>query len=425
MSTTGTRTDLTTDPAVPSRDLLLDPDYIAERLGRIFDRDGGIDTCSLRRVAYRPGQWIRAVYDVSSDGRPFVITGRTFADSAEEFRRAAADALPVDGMAAVAHDEHNDTVWWTLPNDRTLKNLATLLDPPRRVRQSSGVAWHQSELVQYAPERSATARVLDAHGEVCGFAKAYRTRDALDAADLFNRVAASVALIDGIRTPRALGWARPDRIVVLEAMRGRRWSQVPTEVQPLAMKQFGAALAKVHGLPTDFGRGSFRRFEPDHLLNATDLIDMARIDVADVVRRLRAKLAKDSPSRRVAVCLHGDVHWDNVLFHGDQIHMIDFDEGGSGVASADLGSMLASLMTNRLINPQTKVAGLSTAFLEGYSSTRPLPSMAELRWYTGAAFVAERAVRAITTMHLPTLTVLPELLAQADAVLAGKVSLED
>jgi Ser/Thr protein kinase RdoA (MazF antagonist) len=290
---------------------------------------------------------------------------------------------------------------------------------------SSGLAWDQSELIEYAPERSATVRVLDTHGQICGFAKAYRDRDALDAAEQFNRVAALVALLDGIRTPRALGWARPDRIVVLEAMRGRRWSQLPIEVQRPTITHLGAALANAHGLKFDFGRAAFQRNDSRNVLGAAALVTKTRPDLAEPARRLRDNLAKGVPSRGAAVCVHGDFHMDNVLFHSDEVHMIDFDRGGSGVASTDLGSMLASLMTNRLISPDMFVSGLGAAFLEGYSSIRPLPSTTELRWYTAAAFVAERAAQAIITVHVPTMEVLPEVLASAEAVLAGTVGLED
>ncbi len=424
MTTSSPPVGFTADPVVPARDLLLDPDSVAEQLGRISHRDGSIESCSLRRVKYRIGESLRVVYDVVADGRQFVMSARTFDNSAAVFRRAEVTASPVDGMPGVAHDPHTDTVWWTVPNDRKLRNLGTLLDPPARVRQSSGVAWDQSVLVEYAQERSATARLLDTHGMVTGFAKAYRDRDAVEVADQYNRVAASVALLDGVRTPRALGWARPDRIIVLEPMRGRTWTNLPGDKQPVAMRHLGAALAHVHGLPTDFGRGPFQRYRSERVLNSADLVAIARVDVAAVTQRLRHKLAKGPPAARTVVCLHGDVHANNVLFDGDQVHLIDFDQGGSGVASADIGSMLASLMTTRLINPDAAVAGLGTAFLGGYAAVRPLPSTAELRWYTAAAFVAERAIRAVNRVNRPVLAVLPELLEMAEAILAGTLDVD-
>ena len=424
MTTARPPVGFTADPVVPARDLLLDPDNVAEQLGRISHREGSIELCTLRRVKYRIGESLRVVYDVVADGRPYVMSARTFPNSAAVFRRAEVKASRVDGMPGAAHDPQTNSVWWTVPNDRKLRNLGTLLNPPVRVRQSSGVEWEQSVLVEYAPERSATARLLDAHGIVTGFAKAYHDRDVVDVADQYNRVAASLALFDGIRTPRALGWARPDRILVLEPMRGRTWTNLPGDAQSVAMQRFGAALANVHGLPTDFGRGPFQRYRSERVLNSADLVAIARVDVAAAAQRLRHALAAGPPTGGTVVCLHGDVHANNVLFDGDHVHVIDFDQGGSGVASADIGSMLASLMTTRLINPDEAVAGLGTAFLDGYAAVRPLPSAAELRWYTAAAFVAERAIRAVNRVNRPVLAVLPELLEMAEAILAGKLDVD-
>ena len=422
MATASPAIGFAADPAIPQRDRLLDPDSVADQLSRISHHDSTIESCRLRRVKYRIGESLRVVYDVVADGRNFVMSARTFDNSAEVFRAAELDATRVLGMPGVAHDPRTDTVWWTMPNDRKLRNLGTLLDPPARVRRSSGVAWDQSQLVEYAPERSATVRLLDPHGQITGYAKAYRDRDALDVTNQYNRIAASIALLDGIRTPRALGWARPDRIIVLEPMRGRPWTQLPAEVQPAAMLQLGAALANVHGLPTDFGRGPFQRYRSERVRNSADLVAIARPDVADAVHAIRDQLADEPPAPNSIVCLHGDVHANNVLFHGDQVHLIDFDQGGSGAAAADIGSMMGTLLTTQLLHPDTALEGLGAAFLDGYSTVRALPTSAELQWYTAAALIAERAIRAVNRVNQPVLAVLPELLEMADAVLAGKLS---
>ena len=267
-------------------------------------------------------------------------------------------------------------------------------------------------------------RIHDDQGLVSGYAKAYRDRDAFDVATQCNRVAALVALIDGLRTPIALGWARPDRIVVLEPMPGLPWTQLPRRDQPIAVQRFGSALAHVHELPIELSRGPFQRYRSERVRNSAALVGVARPDVADAVHRLRDQLAAGPPTHEAAVYLHGDVHANNVLFHGDDVNMIDFDQGGSGAASADLGSMLASLMTLRLVDPDTTVEGLGAAFLEGYSAVRPLPSTVELAWYTAAACVAERAIRAVNRMNQPVLEVLPQLLEVAEATLAGRVGID-
>ena len=139
------------DPVIPARDLLLNETDVALIVGRIYNRLGDIESCTLRRAEYCVGESLGVVYDIGVDGRNFVISVRTFQNSADAFRRALPHAETVGGMPGVAHDPGSHSVWWTLPNDRKLRNIGTLLDPPRRVRESSGVSWDQSELVEYAP----------------------------------------------------------------------------------------------------------------------------------------------------------------------------------------------------------------------------------------------------------------------------------
>ena len=418
MKTASPPIGLAVDPVIPSRDALLDPDAVAEQLAGLRQHRVIVESCSLRRAQYRIGESLSVVYDVFADGRQFVMSAQTSADSAAVFRQAAG-ATPVDGMPGVMHDSRTGTVWWTMPNDRRLRNLDTLLEPPARVRQASGIDWHESTLVEYAPERSATARINDEAGRVTGYAKAYRDRDPVDVAAQCNRIAALVALIDGMRTPRALGWARPDRIVVFEAMPGLARTALPHHAQTDAVHRLGSALAHVHGLPTELSRGPFQRFRSERVRNSANLVAAARPDVVATVHRLRDQLATGSPGPTELAYLHGDVDADNVLFHGDDVHMINFDHGGSGAASADVGGMLASLMTMRLAEPDGTVEGLSAAFLDGYSAVRPLPATAELAWYTAAACVAEQAIRAVNRVNRPVLEVLPQMLEMAEATLAG------
>jgi aminoglycoside phosphotransferase len=417
-------TGLADDPMIASRDLLLDGDAVAERLGRMNHGGSAVESATLRRAKYRIGESLRVVYDVVVDGRTFVVSARTFAESATAFRQASVAAVPVGTMFGVAHDPQLQAVWWTVPNDRRLRNLGTLLDAPRRVRQASGVAWEHSALVEYAPERSATACIFGADGQVSGYAKAYSDRDTLDVADEYNHVATALMAIDGVKTPRALGWARPDRIVVLEPMTGLPWTQLSTAQQPAAMHRLGTALGHIHELRTDFGRGAFQRYRPDRVSNSAHLVAIARPDVADAVHRLSEQLSDGPPAPTSSVCLHGDVHANNILFDDDQVHMIDFDQGGSGAAAADLGSLLASLAVTRLLDPEASPGGLGTHLLAGYADVRPLPTMAELQWYTAAALVVERAIRAVNRVYRPTLAVLGDLVDLSRSTLSGQVAID-
>src|SRR3954452_16906284 len=347
MTTHGSNTGFTADPVVPFRELLVDPNFVADRIGSIFGRS--VSGCTLRWARYCIGDCLRLAYDVTVDRRQLVMSGRTFSDSGAAFERAHSSAQPVDGMEGIANDPTTQTVWWIVPNDGRLPNLGTLLDPLDRVRQSSGVAWDRSALLQYAPECSATAQLLDADGQVAGYAKAYRDRDALEVAERYNRVAASMTMLHAVRTRRALGWARPDRIVVLEPMPGRQWTQLPADLQAAAMRQRGAALANVHTLPTSFGGRTFQRFEPERIVHSADLVGLARDDVATDVRRLGDRLADETPARAPAVNVHGDLQSDKVLFQNAEGHIPHVARGGSGPAAVDLAGILASVLTYELI----------------------------------------------------------------------------
>jgi hypothetical protein len=423
MITANRAVELVVDPAIPSRDLLLDPQVVCERLSRASGVH--VDRCQLRRAKYRIGESLRVVYDVTADGTTFVMSARTFDNAATVFDQARASATAVAAMPGVVHDPTTSSVWWTVPNDRRLTNLATLLDAPRRVHQAVDVTWDQSTLVEYAPERSATARLSDSAGEVVGYAKAYRDRDPLDLVDQYNGVADALAPVDGLRTPRAIGWARTDRIVVFEPMPGRSWRQLPISEQAPAMRRLGAAAAHIHDLPRCLVRQPFVRFRRDRLIRSAELVGIARPDVGDAARRLATRLVADTPAAGQTVCLHGDVHTNNMLFHNDEVHLIDFDQVGHGPAAADLCSMLASLMVLRLTDPGDVADRLGTALLDGYATIRPLPTSTDLRWHTAAALLSERAIRSVNRIYQPTLAVLPDVLTVAENVLAGTVALDD
>ncbi|MCX6522932.1 MAG: aminoglycoside phosphotransferase family protein [Actinobacteria bacterium] len=413
-------TDLSPDPVVASRDTLLDAASCADLLST-FTLDGAtVDACVQRRVKYRIAESLRVVYDVSVGGRSLVMSARTFADS-EAVYSAITPTAPVGSMPGVAHDAATSSVWWTLPNDRRMRNLGILLDAPARVRDTSGVDWARAELVEYAPERSATARVVDATGRTTGYAKAYRDRDPLELTESYNRVEAALAGVTGVRTPRVVGCSPADRIIVLEPMPGISWTDLDASEMHAAMSRFGAAIAHAHGLPTEHGRGPFGRYPISRVRNSADLVATARPDLAAAAGRIRDLLGDGPPVTGPSVSLHGDVHSNNVLFDGDVVAMIDFDQGGAGPAAADLGSLLSTLLASKVLHPERAVDGLGTAFLDGYASVRELPDPDEMRWYTAAAFVAERAIRAVNRVYRPTLAVLPELLDLAADVLVGEV----
>jgi hypothetical protein len=100
--------------------------------------------------------------------------------------------------------------------------------------------------------------------------------------------------------------------------------------------------------------------------------------------------------------------------------MIDFDQGGSGAAAADIGSLLGTFPDISVLHQRL----LSTVWggSDGVQHCSSTAQQSRVAWYTAAALVAERAIRAVNRVNRPVLAKLPELLGIADAVLAGKLN---
>lgn len=374
------------DPALPARDLLLDPAAVTSHLG--------VGSCATVRVKYRIGESLRVTYRIDAE----LITVRAFRRGADA-RAAARGGGRYD---AVLH-----AVWWTFPDDRRLRGLGDLF------RAAPGRPWTTADLVEYAAERTATVRALDAAGRTAGYAKAYApgTVDVADRAARYTRIAAALGR-DAIASPRALGCWPHRHVLLLEPMPGVRWGDLATAALPAALSRLGRAIATLHRTTPVRGLGRFGRLGVDRVVHSAQLVALARPDVAGRVTALADRLAA-APRRGgdEPVTLHGDCHPKNALVDGDAVALIDLDQAGVGPAAADLGSLLARLRQDG------DTGELAAAFLAGYRDVRALPDETSLRWHTAAALVAERAVRAVNRVHLPTLDRLGDLLASADETL--------
>jgi aminoglycoside phosphotransferase (APT) family kinase protein len=409
-STIGTRHGFAADPAMPGRDLLLDPDAAGDHLGRLLGR--GLDRCELVRVKYRIGESLRVTYRT---GPAELWTVRAFrgGDSA-----AAARKSP-----GAVHDPALDAVWWAFPADRRLRDLGEVLRPAPDL---AGLApgWVASELVEYSPERAATFRALDATGRPVGYAKAYApgTVDVAERAGRYERIAGVLAA-GGIGAPLPLGTSAARTVLLMRAVPGVQWGELTGPALVGAVRRLGVAIGTLHESGPELAAGlpRFGRLDPRRVVHSAHLVAVARPDVAGPALRLADRLADGPPPGGPVVALHGDCHPKNALADGATIALIDLDQAGSGPAAADIGSLLARLHQDP--DASTDPGTLRAAFLSGYRTVRALPAERSLRWHTAAALVAERAVRAVNRVHLPTLDRLPELLATADDVLLNGVGL--
>jgi aminoglycoside phosphotransferase len=380
---------LAPDPALPQRDALLDERYMAGVLGA--------GRCERINAKYRVGDSLRVVYRLDDDR---IVAGRTFGDrSASVYRRAA--ARTPDG---VLHAEPLSTVFWRFPHDRRLAGLR-LLDDRAALGELLGRPVARTRLMAYAPERAATAECLDDAGGVMAYVKVH-----WDAAEreLANAEAAAAAVGTGdphLRLPRVLAASLPDGALALEPIPGDRLDGL-RDLAP-ALHALGAALATLHDVrPLPARR--FDRLDPDRLALAAEVVGQARPDCAGAAEALLERLA-NGPTESEPVHLHGDANLRNALLDGGRVGLVDLEDATAGPAAADLGFVLAGLLTR---------AEEGTALLDGYARIARVPSDEALRWHTSASLLARIAVPAVGRVRPALLRRLGPLLRAAGELVA-------
>lgn len=438
MLTTRRRHGFAADPELPSRDTLLDPDAVAQRLSRILSPDArlDVDECTLVRAKYRIGESLRVVYRLDIAGSSHLVAARAFRgqESLGALRRAAPCAVEAGPLRPVAHDPEAGAVWWAFPNDRKLRGVEALLRPAPDVAEPlvGQARWTASQVVEYAPERSVTLRAVGADGTASAYVKAYAP-GSMNLPALARRYALVAQALRRSTAPvcstEPLWWSDTLHSLLLQALPGRHWDQLGPGSASSALRRLGTAIATMHDIPLGmrtkagppmrraFGR--FRRLETARVLHSAELIGRARPEAAAAALRLAEALSAGPPMQARPVLLHGDCHPKNALLEGERVALIDLDQAGIGPAAADLGSLLARLVQTRLVEG-ADTADLAGAFMDGYAEVRALPHQQSLAWHTSAALLAEQAMRAVNRVRPETLDHLDELLASAHTALHRK-----
>lgn len=418
---------LAPDPALPARDLMLDPVAVAARLPGLLDPDASrprVDSCTLLRVKYRVGESLRVVYRLTAGGQERLVTARLFPGDRSRAAYEQARLLPAapGTVRQVAHDPDAGAVWWTFPRDRKLGDLGWLTRPDPGLARQVLPDWRRTDVVQYVPERSLTGRALDLHGATLAYGKAYgapavppseTARRHRHLSQVLRRTA------DPVSVPTCLAWSDDRGLLLMEPMAGQRWNLVPDDELAGALRSLGIAIARLHGSPPLEGLTAFGRLRPDRVGNAAAIVGRARPDVARHAEHVAGRLRAAVPDREAHVVLHGDCHPGNALLAGDRVALLDLDQMGHGPAAADLGSLVARLRYAAVVGEldSSGAVELESSFLRGYAERRPLPDARSLAWHTAAALVAERALRVVNRVNRPGLACLEELLAAADGAL--------
>jgi aminoglycoside phosphotransferase (APT) family kinase protein len=175
------------------------------------------------------------------------------------------------------------------------------------------------------------------------------------------------------------------------------------------LRAIGALLARVHAVPP-----------PPVLPQATaDSTRTAAIrcveDLSEVHpelgARARACITALPEGRSIerqgtpAALLHGDLHFDQVLFQSDGPAFVDWDRSGVGSPASDLGTLHAHLLARHPSVAEASIYGI----LDGYVAQGGVPDRDEIRWY--------RAHALLRLVNTPYRAIRPDWVRATEAII--------
>ena len=404
---------LANDPELPQRDKLLDPSFVGARLSETLRKRGfeSLDRFDIVRTKYRFGKNIRILYKLCSGQRSVMVSARTF-NSAQFAKIVRADSTGEPRSGADLLDAKLNTAFWIFPNDRKIASLGIISHVPDEVREILP-EWTASRLAAYAPEKCATFVCLGNGERVIAYSKIYA-----EGAGTSVRLVYEHLRDRDIRLPKVMGVSERHQTIILEAIEGKRLADAGGNSVEI-YRELGAAIARLHQVPTAACLPPFQRLERGRLFRAHDVIAMARPDIKDHVAKLVQKLNAKSLSSGPEVCLHGDVHPKNAIWKDGALTLIDLDQVSRGDAAADIGSFLAGQYYKQCLGEISADmrTQITNAFLSGYAKFRDVPGANDLNWSTASALFAERALRSVTRMRLEGQKNMSRILTAADNIL--------
>jgi aminoglycoside phosphotransferase (APT) family kinase protein len=398
---------LAPDERLPQRDLLLDPVALAERLGQTLGADGPVHISAIERLGakYRPGESLRLALRVWAGSANVIVGCRTYPPDGGRPGTTVGPASDPGPFRDEVYDRSLNTLFWTFPRDRRIRRLDVLFP---FASNPIGDGWSGSRLLRYVPEKRATAAMVDRWGTTCGYAKVYAGQDVEQAALALRTLRAHLEPGDGApRLPHVLACLPEHGFMAIEALPGRPLADDDPQQILGAMEALGRAVAMVHGVLVRIESA------PDDDDTALDLRTLEMLDdhVAQRAAALRMDLLSSQPKPEGDVCLHGDLHFGNVLMADRAVGLIDTDLANTGPAARDLAEVIARLRLRRRLGTMSAAesSDAEMRFLAGYATQRPVPGQPALAWHVAHKLLS-RVYAAVRQMR-------PELLHRVEGIL--------
>ena len=376
---------------------------------------------ALRRLHYRPCAGARFVAEATYEARGsdgslghqfysihvYPEASRAHQRLAEYLRKPP---LPCFGPPVHVVDAWNAVIF-ALPNGPRLRKLSWFLDPEgfRRLLTRKGlplpdeeIPGSRVEVLRYVPRKRALLRYpARGDGPARVYVKAYTKPEYPVARRNHRRMARGAA--SGrlpFRTPPVLGSSKKRRALFLGELPGERLTEHYGSREAQALRAAGRALAAFHGASlkpaerwTAAGEFAALLRAMETLRSAVDGLDPL---LADLLRDLEERRPEDREEGRTPI--HANLFGDQILIHGSEVGIVDWDDLALGDPNFDMGRLAAHVLYEKICcreDPAEAEAVLSTLF-GAYAEQAPVRlDPGRLQWHAATALLLRAKISAL------------------------------
>jgi hypothetical protein len=319
---------------------------------------------------------------------------------------------PIDGVGYPALFPETQHAYWFYPYDSSMPGLPAANDPVRMAAVLLGqdgdltpilsASRHiDIERVRYTPEFGAIMRYkLDIAGTPIVYGKVQPSDRGLHTYRVVQGLWSAAARYPGLlNLPRPLGYVDEMGLLLEEGVRGKPVSgnRNTTEFM-LAANAAAEAAAVIH----ESGVETEERIDLEAELSRLDkvaeqfmyVLPVGHFLLKDLIAHMRDRIRKSEEEDVLPT--HGDLKYDQFIFHNDQFTLIDFDYFANAETSYDLGKYCAYIIPSSPKDWTQSVAAEEARelFIRRYRELRPNATLQRFGVYEALQF----ALRAMAAM---------------------------
>ncbi len=368
------------------------------------------------------GYWSVFAVDIYKDEEPrslrLVARGALNSEAWEQLsarlvRHGAGNACdPINGVGYPKLFPETRHAYWFYPYDPSMPNLPVANDPVRMASVLFGLDDVEEvlaaarriniERVRYLPEVSAILRyAIEVGGsEKVIYGKVQPGRRGLRTNQIVDGLWHASARYPGyLNLPRPLGYIEEMGMLLEEGIRGKPVGERRTSTPFVRLPEPAAdALAVIHE----------SRVDNDERITIEN--ELARLDgvvekfayvhpeghflLKDLLTHMRERVQRTPEEEWLPT--HGDLKYDQFMFHNDHFTLLDFDYYATAETSYDLGKFCAYLVPTRPRDWRDSVAveEARVRFIRRYRELRPHATLQRFQVYEALQF----ALRAMASM---------------------------